>query len=433
MAGGTLEAIRALYGEHRRLFLALFLGFPPLALVLGLVLAPELFYDRFLWKHIVGPVVADARNAGGTATHNGVVAASGYTLVSEAVYGILLVVLLYTIYVHLLRRYEITTKVGFLVALLPLVVVGPLTRALEDAGAFMTAPGQPSPVAYAFISPWIYFHVAAYAVSFLLLGVAVTRLARGADFDPDASVQSRGWTLAVAPVALALATIVSAYAGLSYLLADTLQAVAHPGWILAAAVLALGAYGAGLRRWGPSPHLVTFVLGLPLPVPALVLVVRWVTGDRWADFRGSLFPEVFWATLLLSLLVVGVLYAAARFLEDDSPALAPYTSGFNQSLVFAHMFDGWSTYLAIGDPFGWGIAGYGEKHPVSDFFLGFADGLGFPIVKFLMIVLIIHLLDSEATYEDEAEENLVGLVKFAIFILGFAPGLRDVTRVVMGT
>lgn len=433
MAGGTLEALRTFYGEHRRRVLALVLGLPPVVLVLGLLLAPDLFYDRFLWKHIVGPVVADARNAGSTATHDGVVAASGYTLVSEAVYGILLVVLLYAIYVHLLRRYEITTKGRFLVALLPLVMLGPLTRALEDAGAFMTGPGDPSPVAYAFISPWIYFHIAAYAVAFLLLGVAVTRLARQAGFDEDAAPASPGWRRALLPVALALAVVVSAYAGLAYLLADTLAAVAHPAWILVAAAASLGIYWTALRRWGPSPHLVTFALGLPLPVPALVLVTRWVSGDPWVTFRGRLFPEVAWVTLLLSLAVVAVLYAAARFLRSDAPALEPYTSGFNQALVFAHMFDGWSTYLAIGDPFDWGITGYGEKHPVSDFFLGFADGLGFPIVKFFMIVLIIYLLDAEAEYEDEAEENLVGLVKFAIFILGFAPGLRDVTRVVMGT
>jgi uncharacterized membrane protein len=433
MAGGPLEALGSAYREHRRLALAILLGLPPVVLVLGLLVAPDLFYDRFLWKHIVGPVVADAQNdPGSLPTHGGVVAEEGYTLVSEAVYGILLVVLLYGVYTQLLRRYEIETTGRFLLALLPLILLGPLSRALEDALAFMGPGGEPSPVAYAFISPWIYFHVAFYAISFLLLGVAVTRWSEARGFDPDAPILSEAWLAALAPVAAGLALIVTAYAGLAYLLADTLNAVAHPVWILAGAAAALAIYVEGLRRWGPSEHLVAFTLSLPLPIPPLVLVARWVGGDPWVAFQGALFPEVLWGALALTLVVVGLVYAAARFLGDDAPALASFGTGFNLSLVFAHMFDGWSTYLAISDPFGWGIAGYGEKHPVSDFFLGFADGLGFPIVKFLMIALVIYLLDAEE-YEDEAEENLVGLVKFAIFILGFAPGLRDVTRVMMGT
>jgi len=78
-----------------------------------------------------------------------------------------------------------------------------------------------------------------------------------------------------------------------------------------------------------------------------------------------------------------------------------------------------------------GLPVYIEKHPASDWLMQLWPPL-FPIVKFLLIIGIIYVLDI--VYKDElvSQKRFVNLLKIGIFILGFAPGLRDLLRVAMG-
>ncbi len=419
--------------EHPGLLWLAVVTVPLVSLAVGVLVAPELVYDRFLWKHIIGPSVADAHQAP-TATYNGVVAQAGYTLVSEAVYGLTLVVLLYGIYTFLLRRFRIETKGRFLLALLPLVMLGPLSRSLEDANVFLTA-GDPSFLAFAFISPWIYFQIGFYAVMFLTIGLLVEQTARLHGYPDSGEGESILMALVVAP----LGFIVAMYGFLTTAYGAELQAVASPIWVALAALVGLGIHLRTLQKGDPNLYAVTFALGLPLVTPSIVLVGRWILQEPWAGD-----PTIFigaGATMLAFALGTTLLvYLVGRFLGTDAPRLRHYAKPINLAMVLAHMIDGWTTYIAIEDPFAFGLGGYGEKHPVSEYFLGFGDGLGFPVLKLLMVLVIIYLLDegleepdNELTpEEEEVEENMVGLVKFAIFVLGFAPGLRGVARVVMG-
>ena len=56
----------------------------------------------------------------------------------------------------------------------------------------------------------------------------------------------------------------------------------------------------------------------------------------------------------------------------------------------------------------------------------------FPIVKFLLIIIVIYVFDVVYKKEFEKYPRLLNLLKIGIFILGFAPGLRDLLRVLMG-
>lgn len=116
-------------------------------------------------------------------------------------------------------------------------------------------------------------------------------------------------------------------------------------------------------------------------------------------------------------------------------ALLLFAAGINVALVFAHMVDGLATWVALEDPVGFGIPQYSEKHPFSDFLLRYWNGFLFPFTKFAMVIIVAWMLDRET--RDDANNtldsrNMVGLVKMAIFVLGFAPGLRDVLRLTMG-
>jgi uncharacterized membrane protein len=56
----------------------------------------------------------------------------------------------------------------------------------------------------------------------------------------------------------------------------------------------------------------------------------------------------------------------------------------------------------------------------------------FPIVKFILIILVIYVFDILYKKELERYSRLVNLLKIGIFILGVSPGLRDLLRVTMG-
>jgi uncharacterized membrane protein len=130
----------------------------------GIILAPTVFYDQWIWKYYWGPVVADAQNsAGGVTYHNDIAAYEGYTIISELTYGIILVFALYAIY-KLLKRLEIVVDWRFALALMPYIIFGPVSRVLEDTGYFE------EPIAYWFISPLIYLQIAFFALFFLFLG-----------------------------------------------------------------------------------------------------------------------------------------------------------------------------------------------------------------------------------------------------------------------
>ena len=132
--------------------------------IAGLILMPSIFYDQWIWKYYWGPVVADAVNtSGGVASHNGIAARVGYTIISEITYGIILVLALYAIY-KLLERLKIAVDWKFALTLMPYILFGPVSRVLEDTGYFE------EPIAYWFISPLIYLQIAIYALFFLFLG-----------------------------------------------------------------------------------------------------------------------------------------------------------------------------------------------------------------------------------------------------------------------
>jgi len=56
----------------------------------------------------------------------------------------------------------------------------------------------------------------------------------------------------------------------------------------------------------------------------------------------------------------------------------------------------------------------------------------FPILKFVLIIVVIYVFD--VLYKEELKDHLtlVNLLKICIIILGFSPGLRDLLRVTMG-
>jgi uncharacterized membrane protein len=101
-------------------------------------------------------------------------------------------------------------------------------------------------------------------------------------------------------------------------------------------------------------------------------------------------------------------------------------------MLFGQLCDGLATMVGI-DWFG-----YSEKHPVSDAVIQFGDSLEligngawlFFLVKAAIISLIIYLF-AEMRVE-RRQQHLRVLIVLAVMIVGMAPGLRDIGRLILG-
>ncbi|MBS3778585.1 MAG: DUF63 family protein, partial [Candidatus Thermoplasmatota archaeon] len=154
------------------------------------------------------------------------------------------------------------------------------------------------------------------------------------------------------------------------------------------------------------------------------------TGNVWSDTDG-LFPNVFFLVSITCFLITILVFAFSKYIKPYWKEAAIFSTPLNLSMIFGHQLDGIATYLSIYDPLNMNLPTYIEKHPASDWLMQLWPPL-FPIVKFLLIIGIIYIVDI--LYKDElgSQKRFVNLLKIGIFILGFAPGLRNLLRVVMG-
>lgn len=172
------------------------------------------------------------------------------------------------------------------------------------------------------------------------------------------------------------------------------------------------------------------IAGTLLLLPFLYYVILWMTGYAW-DGSNEIFTNVFLLVLLICFVIMILVYVFARYGQRVWKDAAIYLEPFNLSMIFGHQLDGIASYISIYDPFNMGLPVYIEKHPASDLLMQIWPPL-FPIVKFFLIFGIIYVLDIWYKEELQSQKIFVNLLKIGIFILGFAPGLRDLLRVAMG-
>lgn len=177
-----------------------------------------------------------------------------------------------------------------------------------------------------------------------------------------------------------------------------------------------------------SVNRVLFAGGLIFLIPSIALVAAWILGFQWNDTNGVRF-DVFALVLFLVVSITGLVYYVARHYKKKENFL-PYTNPLNLAMLSGHLIDGVTSYISIKDPFMMGLF-YAEKHPASNLLLNIWGPL-FPIVKFVLIMVVIYVFDI--LYKEDLKDyiNMINLLKIGILILGFSPGLRDLLRVTMG-
>lgn len=312
---------------------------------------PSIIYDQFIWKYFWGPIVSDA--LGHSASYNGIQAAEKFTLVSELIYGFLIIIVLIGLY-NLMKRWNISVNFSFLIAIMPYILAGSVTRVLEDSEFFV------EPTIYLFITPIIYFQILLIFLLFLIIGYII-----------ENKIKNRFINL----------------------------------------------------------NLVLFISGVAYLSPFLYYIFQWFIGNQWINGSGVRF-DVFFLIISLVLIIIFVVFFISKFLKKYS-IFNVFSKPLNLTMIAGHMIDGISSYISIYDPLNMGLPSYYEKHPASDLIMNIWPPL-FPIVKFILIIIVIILFDVIYKKDFEKYPRLVNLLKIGIFILGFAPGLRDLLRVMMG-
>jgi len=379
-----------------------------MVIIIGYLVAPTLIYDQWIWKYYWGPVVADA--AGHSVSYHGVVAEEGYTLVSELTYGIILVCALYGLYI-LLKKLDIRIDWYFCLALLPYILFGPVTRVLEDTNFYTDS------FVYWFISPLIYFQTTFYVLIFLLLGFFLHKKA-----------PSLKKTLLILSL---LFVLIDGFYTVLWVQGISFGASTIEPWFfyILSLIAFLPLLYRFIRKQTTSINTVVFSGGLVVVLPCFFLIGRWVMGDQWSSSYGT-YVNVLALVIGLVFIIVAAVYLVAWFYRKHE-AVAVYKHPLNLSMLAGHLIDGITSYVSIYDPLRMGLPSYIEKHPASNSLMELWPPL-FPIVKFLLIILVIYVFDILYKKELERYSRLVNLLKIGIFILGVSPGLRDLLRVTMG-
>lgn len=400
----------ASFTRHKLLIFGILLIVVLGVIILGLLVAPSLFYDQWIWKYYWGPVVADA--SGHSVSYHGVAVNEGYTIVSELTYGIILIGALFGLY-QLLKKLEIVIDWYFCLALLPYILFGPVTRVLEDANYFFV------PGVYWFISPFIYLQTTVYVLLFLFLGYVLQKRT------PASSHKRVILVLLLIFVIIDAVYTVVWYLGIPYAVYRI-----EPGVFYVLTILAfLPFVYRFIKKQSQTINTVIFSGGLLVVLPFVYLIGRWILGEQWGSTEGVRF-DVFLLVIGLTALIVALVFLIAyRFRKNE--AVAVYKAPLNLSMLSGHLIDGLTSWISIYDPFHMGLPSYIEKHPASNLLLETWPPL-FPIVKFLLIILVIYVFDVLYKKELTRYTRLVNLIKIGIFILGVSPGLRDLLRVTMG-
>ncbi|MDI9646307.1 MAG: DUF63 family protein [Archaeoglobales archaeon] len=90
-------------------------------------------------------------------------------------------------------------------------------------------------------------------------------------------------------------------------------------------------------------------------------------------------------------------------------------------VIFSHMLDAFSSYIGIK------FFDYWELHVLPRYLIENFGIEVLPIAKFFVISAVLYILDRS-----EDDKKFVDFLKFALFVLGLSPGIRNSLRITFG-
>ena len=159
-----------------------------------------------------------------------------------------------------------------------------------------------------------------------------------------------------------------------------------------------------------------FFLGIIFSVPNIILFSQ-------LNFTAIIYVLITWiiASLIFMAIAFLVLYIKNKNTHNAIEKILQHKINF--TIVLAHLFDASTTYVAVE------YFNYTEQHVLPNALNQLFDTYLtlFPM-KIIVIVAVLYIIDQY--FEDQTIKNLL---KLTVFVLGLAPGLRNILTMALGT
>lgn len=416
---------------------AILLGVPALMALLSW--ASDAFYRNVVWKYWWGPIKADAHPGGKYLCSDGnppvglscadghVIAEAGYNLVNTASWAILLAVCLLGI-AQMMRALNGTMDNTTIVGAVGWVLAGSVFHVLQDANLFQ------QPLEFLFITPPIYLMFGAFGIFSFAYGHYAKVVAERTG-STEAGLQ-KVWFLFV--------IVVLAYTFLWVIQWDQIVRYLNPLWIAIAALVTFVVVRQRVGKVGAiRPGEMTLIFSIGWILISLVYVRNYLANPWPGEIPDDHLRFAWWVAPLAAAAVAGLVYVVAKWRKDAGSKVAfAYMMPMNLLLIFSQMVDAFGTAIGID------LSTYTEKHVLSEGVRAGAESLwgslgwawgedhptftGFAAVKLAVSLLVIYAIDIQSKEDVKKYPTMIGLVKFAIIMVGIGPGVRNITRMSLG-
>ncbi|MFP4001100.1 MAG: DUF63 family protein [Candidatus Natronoplasma sp.] len=383
------------YDNHKSIVWLLIIIVPIGVLILGSLLAREIFWDSFIWRYFWGPVVADAQGD----SVDGI--SAGYNVVNTFTYGIILVISFFGI-LEIIDHFKVKINRKFVYTLLPWIILGGSLRSLEDVGLFL------HPLDKIMITPMIYLLLGFSALFLMLIGAFIS----SKQHLLERSRLLRAVVLSPLPI---LYVVLQGYIDPFF-----------PSFLILVLILLIISYLIGIKYLEFNENFLFFSYGMTLIGLSLGYNSYFIMSKEGTNPLEVPIIFVFAITLTLSFLGLSWILDKISLVDVMSGSFEVLNRPLNMLIILAHLFDASSTYRGIT------VYGYAEKHVLPTFLISSTGPFIVFVVKIILIVLIIYVLDLLFEEEFSETREVSIFLKLVVIILGAAPAIRNTLRIAMG-
>ncbi len=398
---------------------SILIGVPVLMAILSL-LSPD-FYTHVVWQYYWGPIAADAA-PGDVLYRDGVSAHAGYNVVNTASWAVLLGLCLIGLS-QMLNRLRQPMDNKMILGATAWVVTGAVWHVLQDSKLIQ------QPLEYFFITPPIYLLFALFGVISLLYG----------HYAKHVTARTGSLEQGLQKIWFLFMVVVLGYTFLWLAEWDQVVVYVNPVWVALFAILTFAVVRWRVARLGRiEPSEMTMIFSIGWFLLSMAYVWSYIQEPWPGRFPDDDLQYAFLIAPALAAAVTGVVFLVARALKQrGKEGAAAYLMPINLVLVFSQMVDAFATSLGID------LSNYREKHILSEavrkvteglggFFEKYPTFLGFAPVKLAVSLLVVYAIDVSSKDDVKRYPTLIGLVKFAIIMVGVGPGVRNMTRMSLG-
>lgn len=410
----------------------LLVGVPLLALLIGKV--SSWFQNAIIWRYYWGPIVADAEPGtdslcsdrsiplSGVCPPGHVVADAGYNLVNTISWAVLLGICIVGI-AQMLLYFRTPADNKLILGAAAWVVTGAVWHVLQDSKLIA------QPLEFIFITPPIYLLFGAFGILSFLYGQYARMVA-----ERTGSLESglqKIWFLFTA--------VTLAYTFLWVAKWDQIVVYVNPVWIALFAVATFAVVRWRVNKLGRiDASEMTLIFSLGWFLTSIAYVWSYLQ-DPWpGKVPDDSLRYAFIIAPALAAAVTAIVYVVAKKLQaNGNKAAFAYLMPINLVLIFSQMVDAFATAIGID------LSTYEEKHLLSELVRRTTEAiggvaakyptfLGFATIKLLVSLLVVYAIDVSSKDDAKKYPTLIGLVKFAIIMVGIGPGVRNMVRMSLG-